>query len=105
MSGGSYGYLFAAKDLEDLHAQRFNLEEMANRLAGLGYAQDAARETEELLVLFRQWETRAAVRIQRLADIWHAVEWWDFNDSSEDQVRDALATYRGDHDDVGTPHA
>lgn len=101
MSGGSYNYLFTARDLEDLHNRRHDLEEMATRLAGLGYAQDAARETEELLVLFRQWETRAAVRMRRLADIWHAVEWWDSNDSSEDRVHEALAKYRDDTD--GTP--
>lgn len=96
MSGGSYNYLFEAQDLEDLQARRFDLEEMASRLAGLGYAQDAARETEELLVLFRQWETRAAVRMSRLACVWKAVEWWDSHDSSEDRVHEALAAYRGD---------
>ncbi|MEU1071924.1 MULTISPECIES: hypothetical protein [unclassified Streptomyces] len=103
MSGGSYNYLFTAQDLEDLQARRHDLEEMANRLAGLGYAQDAARETEELLALFRQWETRAALRMRRLADVWHAVEWWDSNDSSEDAVHEALAKYRDEHDDAGDP--
>lgn len=96
MSGGSYGHLYAVLDLADLTEQRNSLEEMAARLAGLGYAQDAARETEELLVLMRQWETRAHVRLRRLADVWHAVEWWDSGDSSEDRVHRALATYRGD---------
>lgn len=105
MSGGSYNYLFSAQDLEDLNSQRYNLEEMASRLAGLGYAQDAARETEELLLLLRQWETRATVRMRRLADVWQAVEWWDSNDSSEDRVHEALAKYRGEHDDAGTPRA
>lgn len=101
MSGGSYNYLHAAQDLEDLHARRYELEAMTARLAGLGYAQDAARETEELLVLFRQWETRAAVRISRLEDIWHRVERWDSGDSGEDSVKAALAAYRNDTD--GTP--
>jgi hypothetical protein len=101
MSGGSYNYLCYMQDLEDLQSHRHGLEEMASRLAGLGYAQDAARETEELLVLFRQWETRAAVRMHRLADVWHAVEWWDSNDSSEDAVHEALAKYRGGHDNAG----
>jgi len=101
MSGGSYNYLFTAQDLEDLHNRRFDLEEMATRLAGLGYAQDAARETEELLLLFRQWEVRAEARMRRLSDVWHAVEWWDSNDSSEDRVHEALAKYRDDTD--GTP--
>lgn len=101
MSGGSYNYLCGAQDLEDLRARRFDLEEMASRLAGLGYAQDAARETEELLLLLRQWETRAAVRMSRLSDVWRAVEWWDSNDSSESRVHEALAKYRDDTD--GTP--
>ncbi|MDH6610315.1 hypothetical protein M2164_005950 [Streptomyces sp. SAI-208] len=105
MSGGSYNYLYGAVDLEDLQAQRHNLEDMAQRLAGLGYAQDAARETEELIVLLRQWEIRAAVRLKRLADVWHAVEWWDSCDSGEDAVREALAKYRRDHGDAGAPRA
>ncbi|GAA1888313.1 hypothetical protein GCM10009837_07700 [Streptomyces durmitorensis] len=103
MSGGSYNYLFAAADLEDLVSRRWDLEEMASRLAGLGYAQDAARETEELLVLYRQWETRASVRLARLSDVWKAVEWWDSNDSSESRVHEALAKYRGDTDGTTAP--
>ncbi|MGQ4343586.1 hypothetical protein [Streptomyces sp. SAS_275] len=105
MSGGSYNYLYAAQDLQDLRSRRYDLEEMATRLAGLGYAQDAARETEELLLLLRQWETRAEVRMRRLADLWHAVEWWDSHDSGEDGVHEALAKYRDDHGDAGQSHA
>lgn len=101
MSGGSYNYLCEVQDLEDLRSRRYDLEEMASRLAGLGYAQDAARETEELLLLLRQWEVRATARIVRLADVWKAVEWWDSCDSGEDNVREALTKYRGDTD--GTP--
>jgi hypothetical protein len=101
VSGGSYNYLFTAQDLEDLQNRQHDLEAMAERLAGLGYAQDAARETEELLLLFRQWQIRAETRMRRLADIWHAVEWWDSNDSSETRVHEALAKYRGDTN--GTP--
>jgi len=93
VSGGSYNYLYAAVDLEDLQAQRHNLEGMAQRLAGLGYAQDAARETEELLVLLRQWEIRAAVRLKRLADVWHAVEWRDSCDWGDDTMREAFAEW------------
>ena len=101
MSGGSYNYLCDAQDLGDLNAHRYYLEEMATRLTGLGYAQDAAAETEELLALLRQWEVRATVRMRRLSDLWHAVEWWDSCDSGEDRVHEALAKYRGDH--TGTP--
>jgi hypothetical protein len=103
VSGGSYDWLYSILDLEDLQAHQGSLESMAERLAGLGYAQDAARETEELLVLFRQWETRAAVRITRLRDLWHAVEWWDSADSGEGKVRAALEAYRNDHGSTPPP--
>ncbi|MEU7149201.1 hypothetical protein AB0B15_14365 [Streptomyces sp. NPDC045456] len=101
MSGGSYNYLYSMQDLEDLQARQHDLRDMADRLASLGYAQDAARETEELLLLLRQWETRAAVRMSRLAAVWRAVEWRDSNDSGEGAVTEALAKYRADTD--GTP--
>lgn len=96
MSGGSFNYLCHTWDLDTLMDKRGDLEEMASELAGLGYAQDAARETEELVVLLRQWEVRATVRIERLREVWKAVEWWRSCDYGEDQVREALAEYRGD---------
>lgn len=96
MSGGSYNYLCHAFDLDDLLSRRGSLREMADRLAGLGYAEDAAKETEELLVLLNQWCVRAEVRRSRLAGVWKAVEWWDSCDWGEDQVREALARYRDD---------
>lgn len=96
MSGGSYNYLCHAFDLDDLLEKRGSLREMADRLAGLGYAEDAAKETEELLALLNQWRVRAEVRRNRLAAVWKAVEWLDSGDSGEDDVREALAAYRGE---------
>lgn len=96
MSGGSFNYLCHTFDLDDLIDKRGSLEAMATELAGLGYAQDAARETEELLVMLRQWEVRATVRVERLRGVWKAVEWWRSSDYGEDQVREALAEYRGE---------
>ncbi|MGN7137247.1 hypothetical protein [Streptomyces pseudogriseolus] len=96
MSGGAYNYLYEACDLEDLQSKQYALREMADRLAGLGYAQDAAAETEELLTLFNQWQVRAHVRLRRLEKVWKAVEWWDSADRTEDAVKAALAEYRND---------
>jgi len=97
MSGGSYNYLcYGSDDLAELLGKESDLRDMADRLAGLGYAEDAARETEELLTMLRQWKTRAEVRGRRLKEVWKAVEWWDSCDWTEDQVREALAKYRGD---------
>lgn len=96
MSGGSYNYLgsYQVQDLRDVLDKESDLQAMAARLAGLGYAEDAARETEELLVMLRQWKVRAEVRLDRLRDVWHAVEWWDSCDWSEEQVLHALEKYR-----------
>lgn len=94
MSGGSYDYI-AYKDPDDLFDHERMIEHMADRLAGLGYAEDAARETHELLLLLRQARIRLKTRHDRLSPVWHAVEWWDSQDSGERAVIDALAEYRG----------
>jgi hypothetical protein len=96
VSGGSFNYLCNAFDLDDLCQKEADLEDMARRLAGLGWAADAARETEELLVMLRQWKTLADVRLKRLSPVWKAVEWWDSCDWSEGRVRETLAEYRGE---------
>lgn len=119
MSGGSYNYLCDAFDLDDLIAKQASLREMADRLAGLDDAKDAAMETEQLLVMLQQWEVRARVRVDRLREVWKAVEWADSGDRSEGSIQEALATYRGEPagkvlhpdevtivlNDDGTPHA
>ncbi len=96
MSGGSYDYL-CHKGVDELigssHDQA-NLEAMAMRLVGLGYAEDAARETEELLLILRQATVRLQTRLDRLSGIWKAIEWWDSCDSGEDEVHVALQKYR-----------
>ena len=46
MSGGSYDYLFAAGGA-GLVGRDHDLERMADRLAGLGYAEAAARESAQ----------------------------------------------------------
>lgn len=92
MSGGSYNNLYI-KDIQDLiHNQ--DLEDMANRLAHLGYAEDAARETMDLLMTIRAFYVRAEVIKMRLSEVWRAVEWYDSRDAAEDVVKLALAKYR-----------
>ena len=93
MSGGSYDYL-SSKDVQDLLQAQKTIQNMADRLAGLGYASDAAKETQELLLTLRQFENRISAMQKRLSDIWHAVEWWDSCDSSESGVKNALEKYR-----------
>lgn len=96
MSGGSFNYLCDVQDVGQLMSRQGDLEEMSAALSALGYAPDAARETEELLVLLRQWQTRADARIARLRGVWMAVEWERSGDCGQDDVREALAAYQGD---------
>ena len=94
MSGGSYDYICfdVVRDLMDKQQQ---IQNMADRLARLGYAHDAAQETQELLLTIRQFENRIEAMQGRLVMLWKAVEWWDSGDISEDGVQRALARYRG----------
>ncbi len=97
MSGGAYDYL-CHKDADESMdwSVTQNMRRMADRLAGLGYAEDAARETEELICIIEQARIRIQTRMNRLNRVWGAVEWWDSYDSSEAAVHDALAKYRSD---------
>ncbi|GHB55518.1 hypothetical protein GCM10010331_49180 [Streptomyces xanthochromogenes] len=88
MSGGSYNYLFL--HTRGLERQRGDLEEMAERLGELDFAQDAAEATRRVLSLLDQAEAAS----QTLAKVWRAVEWWDSGDSDEDQVRESVIEYR-----------
>ncbi|MCW2720703.1 hypothetical protein [Pseudonocardia sp.] len=90
MSGGSYNYLYC--HVRGLEEQRGDLESMVDRLAGLGYATEAAAASRHVLDLLDQAEAAA----QKLEDVWRAVEWWDSGDSSEESVREVAAKYRGE---------
>lgn len=94
MSGGSYNYLYSSWDLEMLFKRLPDLENMAQRLAGLGYARDVAMETESLLLTLRQADVAIMARVERLKDVWHDVEWWDSMDGGEDDVKAAIEKYR-----------
>jgi hypothetical protein len=96
MSGGSFDYLGTVFDLGGLLEKSHQLEPMRDRLAGLGYAKDAAMETEELIRTLRQFHVRIEVALQRLQPVWHAVEWWDSCDWSEASVKKALEDYRAE---------
>lgn len=97
MSGGSYDYLADhVSDPTELIGRVRHIERMAERLKGLPYARDAAMETERILAAIERLHVQVQVRAEALGGIWHAVEWWDSGDAGEDDVRAALAKYRGE---------
>jgi len=94
MSGGSWSYL-CCKEIDDLLQYDGLVQDMADRLASLGYAPDAAKETQELVLVMRQFKNHAGAIKDRLSEIWRAIEWWDSCDSGEEIVKEALKEYRG----------
>jgi hypothetical protein len=95
MSGGTFDYLCYKSAGELLEADH-ELQSMADALAELGYAEDAARETQEILLTIRAMRNRVQVSIDRLTDVWRTMEWWRSGDYSEDQLEEALAKFRGE---------
>jgi len=95
MSGGSYDYL-CFKDAGEILGFEGQLRDMRDRLIGVGYAQDAARDTEEVLRIIRGYRARMECHLQALYEVWRSVEWWDSGDSGEDGVKKALSEYRGE---------
>jgi len=94
MSGGSYNYLYC-REPDELLDSLGDLEDMVDRLARLGYAQDAAEEAADMVLTVRSVMVRLGVMQRRLSPVFKAVEWWDSNDSGEDGVKVALEKYRG----------
>ena len=88
MSGGSYNYLFERDLLEQ--GVTSDLEEARDRLAALGYADDAAQAAQQILDALAE----AVRRRDALADVLQALEWWDSNDYDEGQFRQALEAFR-----------
>lgn len=93
MSGGSFNYL-CYKSADELFAAEADLQHMADELAQIGYAPDAAAETQELLLDLRAFYNRATTRMRRLNNVWRAVEWWRSCDYSEEQVAEAVQQYQ-----------
>lgn len=93
MSGGSYEYL-CFKDAADLLEASEQLRAMADRLKGVGHADDAARETEDIIATVEQFQESLNARITRISEVWRAVEWWDSGDTNENHLHHALKEYR-----------
>ena len=95
MSGGSFNYL-CHKDASDLLTGGLgDAQDMGDALASLGYAQDAAKETFALIAAVRAAQARLDAFLERLQPVWKAMEWWQSCDWGENDLKRALAEYRG----------
>ncbi len=88
MSGGSYNYL-CYQDLDTL--RQSNLKAMIERLRELGH-EDAAQESAKIFDLFDEIETI----MDRMREVWHAVEWRDSGDYGRDQTTRIIEEWRNE---------
>lgn len=88
MSGGSYNYLCLV-DSSEIANRIHDLESMQGRLARLNPDGYAATDTQEIFAILGALD----FAIKRLYDVWHAVEWRDSLDWSDEQMFEVLAAY------------
>jgi len=94
MSGGSFNYLCYVEVDALLSGERDeSLHDMVDALRAHG-AEDAAAETERLLAICEGQRARVTARLERLADLWHAMEWWQSCDTTEDDWKVELEKWR-----------
>lgn len=93
MSGGSFNYLYAKRAAELLDGPG-QLVAMAAALKGLGYASEVAVDTIALHKALCEADKRLNARIESLAGVWRAMEWWRSGNRGEDAFEYALAQYR-----------
>ncbi len=82
------------KEPDDMGRLQEELQEMADILAGYGYAPDAARETLEVLLIHRQAMNNLNTRIDRLREVWRSVAKIRSCDCGEERLQEALEKYR-----------
>lgn len=92
MSGGSYNYL-CYKEYNEISNHIQDIGKMRDRLIELGF-KDVAQETESILLMINSFEVRVNARLERLQDIWKAVEWMDSGDSGIEYVNEEVLLYR-----------
>ena len=96
MSGGNFNYLdrIAYAELDRIVARVYDIEDMAKTLATYDGARPAAAAamTRDVAHAIRELERRITPVVNALAHVWHAVEWHQSADWSEQQVHAALAT-------------
>jgi hypothetical protein len=93
VSGGSFNYLFI-KDADEVFANPTELRRMVQELTVFPEAADVAADAANALAVVDYQTARLQTHLDRLKDVFHAIEWWQSGDWSEDDVRKAIAEYR-----------
>lgn len=96
MSGGSFNYLCYNEDLTELLSNTSGLESMRVALSSLGFADDAADKTQELIDLIERTDLEVQKRIEELKSVWKSVEWYHSGDYARDEVVGAVFKFRNE---------
>lgn len=88
MSGGSWDYMYSWDQLTFLE-RREDVARMAKRLTEKGHV-DAARALEEFYCVLQHAAIQIDARKTALRDVFHAVEWHDSGDYSEEDLAEAV---------------
>lgn len=91
MSGGSYNYLCYA-DHSDIGNKTEDLQEMIDRLKELCF-EDIANESYLVLEHIKKTDKM----INKLSEIWKAVEWMDSGDWGLENVNQEIENFRSLH--------
>ncbi len=99
MSGGSFNYFERAVNLDGVgvlfnEGRKKTLEEMRDICIEELDAPDAAAEIETILATIKQAEVLLETRFDRLAGIFHGIEWERSADWGKDQVMGEIEKYR-----------
>lgn len=97
MSGGSFNYL-CFKDAEDIfgYSGREELRRMVEELQAMPGAEDVAADAATALAIVDYQTLRLQAHLDHLHEVFKAVEWWRSCDYGEDDVKEAIAAYRGE---------
>lgn len=96
MSGGSYDYLCYSEFPEFISENRINdMEQIEKRLIEKGYP-DIAKDVRRLIEYSLSAKNRLGVLFDKLSPVFHAVEWYDSGDISEDTLSEELEKYRSE---------
>lgn len=96
MSGGSFNYLYC-KTLSETMGSIGDLREMVELLEKEFPYSPATIDTRAIYDVLRRMEDawdEPDGEVQRLAKVWHAVEWWQSNDWGINSVEAHVAGYR-----------
>lgn len=93
MSGGCYNYLCCKSSLEDIVTEEEYLEQVIKDLIKYDY-KDISNDVNNLLQDIKETRVRIEEQLERLNQVFKAVEWYESGDYGESNLKEILEQYR-----------